>query len=29
VDAYGVGGNKVYNGKKAQRFGNENIEQAQ
>ena len=26
VDAYGVGGNKVYNGKKAQRFGNENIE---
>jgi len=26
VDTYGVGGNKVYNGKKAQRFGNENIE---
>ena len=26
VDGYGVGGNKVYNGKKAQRFGNENIE---
>lgn len=26
VDAYGVGGNKVYNGKKAQRFGGENIE---
>jgi TonB-linked SusC/RagA family outer membrane protein len=26
VDAYGVGGNKVYNGKKAQRFANENVE---
>lgn len=26
VDAYGVGGNKLYNGKKAQRFGGENIE---
>ena len=26
VDCYGVGGNKVYNGKKAQRFGGENIE---
>jgi TonB-dependent starch-binding outer membrane protein SusC len=26
VDAYGVGGNKVYNGKKAQRFGGENVE---
>ena len=26
VDTYGVGGNKVYNGKKAQRFGGENIE---
>ena len=26
VDAYGVGGNKIYNGKKAQRFGGENIE---
>lgn len=26
TDAYGVGGNKVYNGKKAQRFGGENIE---
>lgn len=26
VYTYGVGGNKVYNGKKAQRFGNENIE---
>jgi len=26
VDGYGVAGNKVYNGKKAQRFGNENIE---
>lgn len=26
VDGYGVGGNKVYNGKKAQRFGGENIE---
>jgi len=26
VDGYGVGGNQVYNGKKAQRFGNENIE---
>jgi TonB-linked SusC/RagA family outer membrane protein len=28
VDAYGVGGNKLYNGKKAQRFGGENIESA-
>ncbi|WP_159799342.1 SusC/RagA family TonB-linked outer membrane protein [Flavobacterium sp. MK4S-17] len=28
VDAYGVGGNKIYNGKKAQRFGGENIETA-
>lgn len=28
VDGYGVGGNKVYNGKKAQRFGGENIEAA-
>ncbi len=26
ADAYGVGGNKIYNGKKAQRFGGENIE---
>lgn len=26
VDTYAVGGNKVYNGKKAQRFGGENIE---
>lgn len=26
ADAYGVAGNKVYNGKKAQRFGGENIE---
>lgn len=26
VDAYGVGGNKVYNGKKAQRFDGENVE---
>lgn len=26
IDAYGVGGNKIYNGKKAQRFGGENIE---
>lgn len=26
VDTYGVGGNKLYNGKKAQRFGGENIE---
>lgn len=26
VDTYGVGGNKVYNGKKAQRQGGENIE---
>ena len=26
VDGYGVGGNKIYNGKKAQRFGGENIE---
>jgi len=28
VDAYGVGGNKLYNGKKAQRFGGENVENA-
>jgi TonB-linked SusC/RagA family outer membrane protein len=28
VDIYGVGGNKIYNGKKAQRFGGENIEAA-
>lgn len=28
VDTYGVGGNKIYNGKKAQRFGGENIEAA-
>lgn len=28
ADLYGVGGNKVYNGKKAQRFGGENIESA-
>lgn len=28
VDTYGVGGNKIYNGKKAQRFGGENIEVA-
>jgi TonB-linked SusC/RagA family outer membrane protein len=26
VDTYGVGGNKLYNGKKAQHFGGENIE---
>ncbi len=26
ADAYGVGGNKIYNGKKAQRFGGENVE---
>lgn len=26
IDAYGVGGSKVYNGKKAQRFGGENVE---
>lgn len=26
VDTYGVGGNKIYNGKKAQHFGGENIE---
>jgi TonB-linked SusC/RagA family outer membrane protein len=26
VDVYGVGGNKIYNGKKAQRFGGENVE---
>jgi TonB-linked SusC/RagA family outer membrane protein len=26
VDAYGIGGNKIYNGKKAQRFGGENVE---
>lgn len=28
IDTYGVGGNKIYNGKKAQRFGGENIEVA-
>ena len=28
VDGYGVGGNKIYNGKKAQRFGGENVEYA-
>lgn len=28
VDTYGVGGNKIYNGKKAQRSGGENIEAA-
>ena len=28
VDAYGVGGNKIYNGKRAQRFGGENVEYA-
>jgi TonB-linked SusC/RagA family outer membrane protein len=28
VDTYGVGGNKIFNGKKAQRFGGENIEKA-
>ena len=28
VDTYGVGGNKLYNGKRAQRFGGENIEAA-
>lgn len=28
VDTYGVGGNKIFNGKKAQRFGGENIEAA-
>jgi TonB-linked SusC/RagA family outer membrane protein len=28
VDTYGVGGNKIFNGKKAQRFGGENIEEA-
>jgi len=28
LDTYGVGGNKVYNGKKAQRFGGENVESA-
>lgn len=28
VDTFGNFGNKVYNGKKAQRFGNENIEQS-
>lgn len=27
IEGYGNGGNKVYNGKKAQRFGGENIEQ--
>jgi TonB-linked SusC/RagA family outer membrane protein len=26
VDTYGVGGNKIFNGKKAQRFGGENVE---
>jgi TonB-linked SusC/RagA family outer membrane protein len=26
IDTYGVGGNKIFNGKKAQRFGGENIE---
>lgn len=26
IDTYGVGGNKLYNGKKAQRFGGENVE---
>lgn len=26
ADAYGVDGNKIYNGKKAQRFGGENVE---
>lgn len=26
VETYGVGGNKLYNGKKAQRFGGENVE---
>jgi len=26
VDTYAVGGNKIYNGKKAQRFGGENVE---
>lgn len=28
ADIYGVGGNKIYNGKRAQRFGGENIETA-
>jgi TonB-linked SusC/RagA family outer membrane protein len=28
ADLFGVGGNKIYNGKKAQRFGGENIESA-
>lgn len=28
TDLFGVGGNKIYNGKKAQRFGGENIESA-
>ena len=28
VDTYGVTGNKIYNGKKAQRFGGENVESA-
>lgn len=28
LDTYGVGGNKIYNGKKAQRFGGENVEYA-
>lgn len=26
IDTYGVGGNKIFNGKKAQRFGGENVE---
>lgn len=29
ADWYGVGGNKVFNGKKAQRFGGENIERSE
>lgn len=29
ADFYGVGGNKVFNGKKAQRFGGENIERSE
>ena len=28
TDLFGVGGNKIYNGKKAQRFGGENVEYA-
>lgn len=28
ADVYGVGGNKVFNGKKAQRFGGENVEKS-